>query len=162
MDFLLYLAIVPTLGFAAQWIAWRTSLPSILLLLIFGLVLGQFVQPDPFLADLVGGDAAATPVSEIRRVTLVALGALTFHGFRVEHRARLRAEFHYPATATATTTPARIVVETRSPLIVPLAAHDIKPRDASGTFLAEGTKLLGTKVGRDARVSLQLVATPGH
>ncbi len=106
-----------------------------------------------------GGEAAA-PVSEVRRVTLVAVGALTFHGFRVEHTARLRAEFHYPAAATATTTPTRIVVETRSPLIVPLAAHDIKPRDASGTFVAEGTKLLGTKVGRDARVSLRLVATP--
>jgi hypothetical protein len=106
-----------------------------------------------------GGEGAAA-VSEIRRVALVAVGALTFHGFRVEHRARLRAEFHYPATATATTTPTRVVVETRSPLIVPLAAHDIKPRDASGTFVAEGTKLLGTKVGRDARVSLRLVATP--
>jgi len=106
------------------------------------------------------GDEPAAPVSEIRQVGLVAVGALTFHGFRVEHRTRLRAQFHYPAAATATTTPTRVVVETRSPLIVPLAAHDIKPRDASGTFIAEGTKMLGTKVGRDARVSLQLVATP--
>ena len=122
-------------------------------------------QPAP-LVDTPGdgagdtADAAATPVDEIRRVTLVALGALTFHEFRVEHRARLRADFHYPATATAMATPTRIVVETRSPLVVPLAAHDIKPRDASGTFVAEGTKLLGTKVGPDARVSLRLVATP--
>jgi hypothetical protein len=125
---------------------------------------GQATPPGDSPAQNVGdaGDAAAKPAGEIRRVQLVAVGALTFHGFRVEHTARLRAEFHYPAAATPTTIPTRIVAETRSPLIVPLAAHDIKPRDASGTFVAEGTKLLGTKVGRDVRVSLQLVATPAR
>ncbi len=61
MDFLLYLAIIPALGFAAQWIAWRTNLPGILLLLLFGVVLGQFVQPDQLLADLTGGDLSAGP-----------------------------------------------------------------------------------------------------
>ncbi|MGI9473256.1 MAG: cation:proton antiporter [Rubripirellula sp.] len=61
MDFLLYLAMVPALGLTAQWIAWRTNLPGILLLLLFGLVLGQFVQPDAFLAELTGGDPLAGP-----------------------------------------------------------------------------------------------------
>ena len=61
MDFLLYLAIVPALGLTAQWIAWRTNLPGILLLLLFGVVLGQFVQPDQLLADLSGGDLSAGP-----------------------------------------------------------------------------------------------------
>ncbi len=79
MDFLLYLAIVPTLGFAAQWIAWRTSLPSILLLLIFGLVLGQFVPPDDFLADLVDGDPKATPYLLFPLVSL-SVAVIMFEG----------------------------------------------------------------------------------
>ncbi|TWU60771.1 K(+)/H(+) antiporter NhaP2 [Rubripirellula tenax] len=61
MDFLLYLAIVPSLGLAAQWIAWRTNLPGILLLLLFGVLLGQFVQPDAYLAELTGGNLSAGP-----------------------------------------------------------------------------------------------------
>ena len=60
MDFLLYLALVPALAVSAQWIAWRTKLPSILLLLIIGIVLGQFIRPDALLADLVNGDQATT------------------------------------------------------------------------------------------------------
>ncbi|NNE00320.1 MAG: sodium:proton antiporter [Pirellulaceae bacterium] len=55
MDLLLYLAIVPALGVTAQWIAWRTNLPGILLLLLFGGILDQFVQLDGFLAELTGG-----------------------------------------------------------------------------------------------------------
>ncbi|KLU05061.1 Sodium/hydrogen exchanger family protein [Rhodopirellula islandica] len=62
MDFLLYLALVPTLGVTAQWLAWRTKLPSILLLLLFGICLGHFVvQPDALLANLTGGDETAGP-----------------------------------------------------------------------------------------------------
>ena len=79
MDLLLYLAIVPTLGVAAQWIAWRTSLPSILLLLIFGMVLGQFVQPDAFLADLVKGDPNAIPYLLFPLVSL-SVAVIMFEG----------------------------------------------------------------------------------
>lgn len=62
MDFLIYLALVPALGVTAQWLAWRTKLPSILLLLLFGVCLGHFVvQPDALLADLTGGDETAGP-----------------------------------------------------------------------------------------------------
>jgi CPA1 family monovalent cation:H+ antiporter len=61
MEFLLYLALVPTLGVTAQWLAWRLGFPSILVLLIFGVVLGYFVQPDAFLAELTDGDQTAGP-----------------------------------------------------------------------------------------------------
>ena len=70
---------VPALGFAAQWIAWRTSLPSILLLLLFGLFLGQFVQPDPFLAELTKGDPNATPYLLFPLVTL-SVAVIMFEG----------------------------------------------------------------------------------
>ncbi|WP_145420680.1 sodium:proton antiporter [Planctomycetes bacterium K23_9] len=61
MDLLLYLALVPALGVAAQWIAWRTNLPGILLLLVFGVILGQFVQVDEYLTLLTGGNEQAGP-----------------------------------------------------------------------------------------------------
>ena len=46
------LAIIVGVGMAAQWIAWRTQIPSIILLLIAGLLLGPVfgvVDPDAFL-----------------------------------------------------------------------------------------------------------------
>ena len=61
MEFLLYLAMIPALGITAQWIAWRTRLPGILLLLVFGMALGHFIEPDHFLQDLTGGNDLAGP-----------------------------------------------------------------------------------------------------
>jgi NhaP-type Na+/H+ or K+/H+ antiporter len=44
---LFYLALILCLGVIAQWVAWRIKLPSILLLLLFGFLTGQFLQrPD--------------------------------------------------------------------------------------------------------------------
>ena len=79
MEFLLYLAIIPALGLAAQWIAWRTNLPGILLLLLFGLTLGQFVQTDQLLAELTGGDELAGPRLLFPLVSL-AVAVIMFEG----------------------------------------------------------------------------------
>lgn len=59
--FYLYLAGVPLLGVLAQWLAWRFQLPSILLLLAFGVTLGVFVTPDQLLAELIHGKPSAVP-----------------------------------------------------------------------------------------------------
>ncbi len=56
-----YLVLVPLLGIAAQWFAWRLQIPSILLLLIFGLGLGLWHSPDEILADLTGGGSEVGP-----------------------------------------------------------------------------------------------------
>lgn len=48
------LAVVVGVGMLAQWIAWRTQIPSIILLLVSGLVLGPVagvVDPDAFLGE---------------------------------------------------------------------------------------------------------------
>ena len=80
MDFLLYLAIVPALGFAAQWIGWRTNLPSILLLLLFGVILGHFVvQPDALFMELTGGDESAESAILFPLVSL-AVAVIMFEG----------------------------------------------------------------------------------
>lgn len=79
MDFLLYLALVPALGVTAQWLAWRTGFPSILVLLLFGVFLGWFVQPDAFLADLTDGDQTAGPNLLFPLVAL-SVGVIMFEG----------------------------------------------------------------------------------
>ncbi|MDP6445995.1 MAG: hypothetical protein QF805_19560, partial [Pirellulaceae bacterium] len=48
-----FLAAVPILGVAAQWLAWRYRLPSILLLLAFGVALGSILQQSYPSSELV-------------------------------------------------------------------------------------------------------------
>jgi NhaP-type Na+/H+ or K+/H+ antiporter len=48
------LAVIVGVGMFAQWVAWRTQIPSIILLLISGLLLGPVfgvINPDDFLGD---------------------------------------------------------------------------------------------------------------
>lgn len=48
------LAVIVGVGMAAQWVAWRTQVPSIILLLVSGLVLGPVagvIDPDELLGD---------------------------------------------------------------------------------------------------------------
>jgi len=55
-DLLIGLGSIVVLGTAAQWIAWRLHLPSILLLLLVGFVAGPitgFIDPDALLGDLL-------------------------------------------------------------------------------------------------------------
>ena len=61
MSPLLFLTLVLALGVAAQWLAWKFKLPSILLLLAFGFALGQFagVRIDDYLA---AGDGHGSPL----------------------------------------------------------------------------------------------------
>jgi NhaP-type Na+/H+ or K+/H+ antiporter len=52
----LYLALILTAGVFAQWLSWRFGLPSILLLLIFGFIIGPItglLNPDKFFDDLL-------------------------------------------------------------------------------------------------------------
>lgn len=79
MDFLLYLAAIPALGVAAQWLAWRTNLPGILLLLLFGIALGQFAKPDNVIAELTGGDTKS--ISELLfPLVSLAVAVIMFEG----------------------------------------------------------------------------------
>ena len=50
------LSAVVALGISAQWFAWRTKLPDILVLLIFGIVAGPvtgWINPDELLGDIL-------------------------------------------------------------------------------------------------------------
>lgn len=53
---LIELAVIVVLGGAAQWLAWRLRLPSILLLLLFGFIAGPitlFLEPDELFGSLL-------------------------------------------------------------------------------------------------------------
>ncbi len=55
-EILLGLAAVVALGISAQWLAWRTRLPAILVLLIFGIVAGPvtgLIDPDKLMGGLL-------------------------------------------------------------------------------------------------------------
>jgi len=55
-EILIYLSTILVLGIVAQWLAWRLGLPSILVLLIFGLGAGPitgFLDPDQILGPLL-------------------------------------------------------------------------------------------------------------
>ncbi len=50
------IATLTVVGVGSQWLAWRFSVPSILLLLVFGFIIGPvtgFFDPDAFLGDLL-------------------------------------------------------------------------------------------------------------
>lgn len=77
--FALYLAAIPMLGLAAQWIAWRTRLPGILLLLVFGIALGYYVRPDEVISKLAGGAVENAP-SLLLPIVSLSVAIILFAG----------------------------------------------------------------------------------
>ncbi|MEM6688918.1 MAG: sodium:proton antiporter [Planctomycetota bacterium] len=80
MDLLFYLALIPALGVAAQWIAWRTNLPGILLLLVFGVGLGSVIRPDEFIAELTGGEAETAGLGILFPLVAMSVAVIMFEG----------------------------------------------------------------------------------
>jgi NhaP-type Na+/H+ or K+/H+ antiporter len=55
-NILISLGLIVLLGFSAQWFSWRMKIPSILLLLIFGILAGpvfRLIDPDKMLGDVL-------------------------------------------------------------------------------------------------------------
>jgi len=61
-QYMIYLICVPVLGISAQWLAWRLRLPSILLLLGFGILLGQAITPTNVIENLPRIDNLETQI----------------------------------------------------------------------------------------------------
>jgi len=146
---LLAIAAIITLGIAAEWIAWRVGLPSILVLLVFGIVAGPLtglLKPDAIFGDLLfpvvsvsvaiilfeGG--ASLRIGELRQVgrvvtSLVTVGAIVTW-------ALVTAAAHYilgfalePALLLGA-----ILVVTGPTVIVPLLRH-MRPNPQVGNTL---------------------------
>ena len=78
--FYFYLAGVPLLGIAAQWLAWRFRLPSILLLLGFGILLGMFVRPDDLLGQLADADGHSFAPKVLFPIVSLSVAVILFEG----------------------------------------------------------------------------------
>jgi len=68
------LTAIVCLGIAAQWLAWRVKLPSILFLLLFGIIAGPisgYLQPDELLGELL------FPIVSLGIAIILFEGALT-------------------------------------------------------------------------------------
>jgi NhaP-type Na+/H+ or K+/H+ antiporter len=77
--YLLLIVLVPCLGVLAQWLAWRLQIPSILLLLAFGMIVGIWISPDEILTRLTGGGDAVGPRLLFPLVS-VAVAVILFEG----------------------------------------------------------------------------------
>ncbi len=143
------LAGIVVAGVAAQWLAWRVRLPSILLLLLFGLIAGPltgWVDPDALFGDLLfplvslsvglilyeGG--LTLKMSELPRVgaavrNLVSVGALVTWGV-TSLSAHVIVGLSPPLSALV----GAVLVVTGPTVIAPLLRH-IRPTGAVGPVL---------------------------
>lgn len=95
---------------------------------------------------------AARPVS----VRAVAIGTLLIHGFRAPVRVNVVLKTLPPDGAGLP----RLSIRSVSPLVLPLAPHDIVARDASGVADPAETARVSDLVGKQAHIELDLLATP--
>jgi hypothetical protein len=99
---------------------------------------------------------------DVRTVSLVAHGDLEVHSLpsKTVKDAPLEVKVHTPAGSPAGTKPTKVEIASKGPIVITLADHDIKPRDAEGILAQTAFGLLGTKVANEANVSVALVAKP--
>jgi len=179
------LGVIVLLGIGAQWIAWRTRLPSILLLLVMGLAAGpgmRYYFPDSIFAidpdaifgadlllALVGASVGlilyegglTLKVREIRDswgpvLMLVTVGALVTWGVALVS-ARLIFDLPLPIATLL----GAVLIVTGPTVIGPMLAH-IRPSGPSGKILKwEGIVIDPIGVGVAVLVFEAIVAGPG-
>jgi len=97
---------------------------------------------------------SARPAQAGATSRISASGKLLLHGRTVSKTAELEVSFEGPAHA-----PTGVTIRTVKPLRVSLRAHDIKPRDLAGRFLAGALDKVGQKIADRVAVSLRLTAS---
>jgi NhaP-type Na+/H+ or K+/H+ antiporter len=150
---LIALASIITLGIAAVWVAWRIHLPSILLLLVAGVIAGPvtgFLNPDAMFGELLfpivsisvaiilfeGG--ASLQLSELREIrgvvrNLVTVGALATWGLSAG-----AAHLLIGLPLAASVLLGAILVVTGPTVIIPLLRHVRPTHNVAHTLKWEG------------------------
>ncbi len=147
------LAIIVGVGMAAQWIAWRTQVPSIILLLIAGLLLGpgaDVIDPDEFLGGtlfpLVSLSVALIlfeggldlPPRELRSTGTVVRRLITVGAIITFFVAAWGAERLFDISRSAAIVLAAVLVVTGPTVVGPLLRF-VRPSGPTGPMLrAEG------------------------
>lgn len=88
------------------------------------------------------------------RVRATAVGTLLVHGFRAPVRAEVQLESLPPGPAGQL----KVAIRSTSPLVLPLAPHEIAARRLSGVLDPQQTARAAGYVGMNARIELALVA----
>ncbi|PHS02584.1 MAG: sodium:proton exchanger [Blastopirellula sp.] len=145
-DPLLYLAGILGLGVAAQWIAWRLNLPSIILLLAFGFLAGLVGSPDDMIeqeillaivslsvAVILFEGGMSLKLGELKEAGSAVLRLITIGAFVTWVLATLAAwyimDFSIPLAALV----GAILVVTGPTVIAPLLNH-IRPAKKIGAI----------------------------
>jgi len=146
---ILALAIVIILGAAAQWLAWRIRLPSILPLLLFGFIAGPvagWIEPDRLFGDLLlpvvslsvalilfeGG--LNLKFSELRGVGAVVRNLITVGAITTLVVAAAAAHFLVGLELPLAVLLGAIMVVTGPTVVMPLLRH-IRPTGSTGPIL---------------------------
>lgn len=101
--------------------------------------------------------ARTSETGGIRTSDWTARGDLALHGVRAPAGTDVSLTV---SAGDGSAPPAELVIRSRRPLVVSLGTHEIRPRDGSGVLLPREGSLLGESVGREARISFELVFVP--
>jgi hypothetical protein len=93
---------------------------------------------------------------ESRQVLAKVRGPFSMNQRRTSQDLNVSISFDYSAAATPGFPPATLRVESARALGIPLEAFGVEPRNAVGVVIASDRKLLGSTVGRVAKVSFVL------
>jgi hypothetical protein len=99
-------------------------------------------------------DHAKLRDGERSAVRATAIGTLLLHGYRAPVRVQVRLQALPPTAAS----PFRLSIRSTSPLVLPLAPHDIVARGPSGRPDPLQTERAAGFVGKSARIEFELVA----
>lgn len=75
-----FLGLVPLLGVLSQWLAWKLKVPSILLLLLSGILLGQCVQIDKILNEIAGAEGELASAQLLFPFISLSVAVILFEG----------------------------------------------------------------------------------
>ncbi len=91
---------------------------------------------------------------------ITAVGDLTVHGITKPKTVQLNVVIYDVNKSGKRYKEAKRLafIRTLSPMLVSLKEHDVKPRDATGTFLAKALSVVGLKISDTAEISLDLRA----
>ncbi len=146
---LLLVSIIVVVGIFAQWLSWRVGIPSILLLLVTGVVIGPItgiIDPDAIFGELLQPIVALSvglilyeggltlKMSDLPRVGQVVRNLVTIGALATWLVSTVAAHFILGLPATLSALLGAILVVTGPTVITPLLRH-IRPRGVVGSIM---------------------------
>ncbi len=148
-EFLFGLGLILVIGIAAQWIAWRTRIPAILLLLIFGILAGpvtDIIHPDHLLGNtllpivslsvavILFETSLSLRIDELRKIGGIVIRLITIGILVTWILAALFSYWLLDFSLPISILFGSILVVTGPTVIIPLLRH-VRPFDQVGSIL---------------------------